>query len=75
MQSIRIASRPPWEKGSETSWANSEEHQPKYIPIYRKDWSHFDVEPRVQGKQQMEDQQCPRYLFLYLACLTILSSN
>ena len=29
MQSIRITSRPPREKGSGTSWASSEEHLPK----------------------------------------------
>ena len=31
MQSIGITSRPPWEKGSGTSWAKAEEHLAKYI--------------------------------------------
>ena len=42
---------------------------------YRKDlsWSDFDDEPRVQEKEQVKDQQS--YLFVFVACLTISSSN
>ena len=42
---------------------------------YRKDlsWPHFDNEPRVQEKQQVEDQQS--CIFVFVACLTIASSN
>ena len=42
---------------------------------YRKDlsWSNFDDEPRVQEKEQVKDQQS--YLFVFVACLTISSSN
>ena len=42
---------------------------------YRKDlrWPHFNDEPRVQEKEQVKDQQpC---LFVFVACLTIPSSN
>ena len=59
------------EKGSETSsdkniyWSNP----------YRKDlsWPHFDDEPRVQEKQQVKDQHS--CLFVFVAYLTIPSSN
>ena len=70
MQSIRIMSRPPLRKRNGTSRASSEEHLPKYT--YTKDisWPHFDNEPRVQKKQQVENQQS-----CILICLTILSSN
>ena len=42
---------------------------------YRKDlgWPHFDDEPRVQEKQQVKDQQS--CIFVFVACLTIPSSN
>ena len=42
---------------------------------YRKDldWLHFDDEPRVQVKQQVMDQQS--CLFVFVASLTIPSSN
>ena len=42
---------------------------------YRKDldWLHFDDEPRVQVKQQVKDQQS--CLFVFVASLTIPSSN
>ena len=42
---------------------------------YRKDlnWPHFDVEPRVQEKQQVKDKQS--CIFVFVACLTIPSSN
>ena len=43
--------------------------------IYRKDvsLSHFDDEPEVQEKQQVKDQQS--FIFAFVACLTIPSSN
>ena len=42
---------------------------------YTKDlkWPHFDDEPRVQEKQQVKDQQS--CIFIFVACLTIPSSN
>ena len=42
---------------------------------YSKDlsWPHFDDEPRVQGKQQVKDQQSR--IFVFVACLTVPSSN
>ena len=42
---------------------------------YRRDLSlpHFDDEPRVQEKQQVKDQQS--YIFVFVACLTILCIN
>ena len=35
---------------------------------YRKDlnWPHFDDEPRVQGKQQVKDQQSCIFVYIYL---------
>ena len=36
-------------------------------------WPHFDDEPRVQENQQVKDQQS--CLFVFVACLTISSSN
>ena len=35
---------------------------------YRKDlsWPHFDDEPRVQGKQQVKDQQTCIFVYIYL---------
>ena len=42
---------------------------------YRKglNWSYFDDEPMVQEKQQVKDHQS--CIFVFLACLTIPSSN
>ena len=42
---------------------------------YRKDlsWPHFDDELSVQEKQQLKDQQFS--IFVFVACLTIPSSN
>ena len=42
---------------------------------HRKDliWPHFDDEPRVQEKQQVKDQKSG--IFVFVACLTIPSSN
>ena len=62
----------PRQKGSGTSWASSENNLPN---TYRKDlsWPHFDDEPGVQEKQQVKDQQS--YIFAFVACLTIPSSN
>ena len=36
-------------------------------------WPHFDNESRVQEKQQVKDQQS--CIFIFVACLTIPSSN
>ena len=65
MQSIRITSR---------------QVEPVLMNIYqsntyRKDlsWPHFDDEPRVQEKQQVKDQQS--CIFVFVACLTVPSSN
>ena len=74
MQSIWITSRPYLEKKEvEPVWASSEEHYQSNT--YRKElsWPHFDHEPRVQDKQQVKDQQS--CMFVFVACLTILSSN
>ena len=40
---------------------------------YRKDWPHFDDDPRVQENQQLKDQQS--CIFTFVARLTIPSSN
>ena len=42
---------------------------------YRKDlsWPHFNNESRVQEKQHVKDQQS--CIFVFIACLTIPSSN
>ena len=42
---------------------------------YRKDlsWLHFDDEPRVQEKQQVKDQQS--CIFVFVAYLTVPTSN
>ena len=41
----------------------------------RKDlsWQHFDDEPRVQEKPQVKDKQS--CIFVFVACITIPSSN
>ena len=45
------------------------------INTYRKDlsWPHFDDEPKVEEKHQVKDQQL--FIFVFVACLTISSSN
>ena len=42
---------------------------------YRKDlsWPHFDDEPMIQEKEQVKDQQ--PWISVFVACLTIPSSN
>ena len=64
MQSIRIMSRPHTRK---KKWNQSN--------TYRTDlsWAHFNDEPRVQEKKHVKDQQS--YIFGFVACLTIPSSN
>ena len=73
MKSIRIT-RPPSKK------KEVEPVEPVLKNIYqsntyRKDlsWPHFNDEPRVQEKQQVKDQQS--CIFVFVACLTIPSSN
>ena len=73
-QSFKIRSRHPSRKRI------AQPVQPILKNIYqsnthRKDlrWPHFNDEPRVQEKEQVKDQQpC---LFVFVACLTIPSSN
>ena len=66
MQSIRITSRPPSRKRKKIIFQSN---------TNRKDltWPHFDDEQRVQEKQQVKDQQS--CIFVFVACLTIPSSN
>ena len=73
MQSIRVTSRPLQKKEVEPV-------EPVLKKIYqsnthRKDlsWTHFDNEPRVQEKQTVRDRQS--CIFVFVACLTIPSSN
>ena len=72
MKPIRIKSRPllriwKWNQLSQFRW-----HLPN---TYRKDlsWLHFDNEPRVRQSLQVKDQQS--YIFIFIAYLTIPSSN
>ena len=66
IQSIRITSRPPSRKRKWNIYQSN---------TYKKDlsWLHFDNEPRVQEKQQVKDQQS--CIFVFVACLTVPSSN
>ena len=73
MQSIRIASRPPSRK---RRWNQLSQLKSVYQSnTYRRELScpHFDNEPRVPGKQQLNDQQS--CISVLVACLTIPSSN
>ena len=72
MQSISITSRTPSKK---RKWNQFWRTSSKVIPIYRKDlsWPHFDDESRAQEKQQVKEQRC--CIFVFVACLTIPSSN
>ena len=65
MQSIRITSRQVEPLPMNIYQSNT----------YRKDlrWPHFDDEPRVQEKHQLKDHQS--CIFVFVACLTIPSSN
>ena len=72
MKPIRITSRPllriwKWNQLSQFRW-----HLPN---TYRKDlsWLHFDNEPRVWQSLQVKDQQS--HIFIFIAYLTIPSSN
>ena len=73
MQSIRVTSRP-----LEKREVGPVEPVLKNIyqsRTYRKglSWPHFDDEPRVQKKQQVKDKES--YIFIFVACPTIPSSN
>ena len=73
MQSIKMSSLP-----SKKNKAEPVEPVLKNIyqsNTYRKglNWSYFDDEPMVQEKQQVKDHQS--CIFVFLACLTIPSSN
>ena len=68
-QSIRIKSRPPSRK---RKWNQLSQFNIYQRNNYRKDlsWPHFNDEPRIQGKQQVKDQQSCTFVSVYS-----LSSN
>ena len=74
MDSIRITSRPPSRNRKCNQLIQFWRTFTKVISIGKDlSWSHYENEPRVQEKQQARDRQ-PR-IFVFVACLTILSGN
>ena len=74
MQCIRKASRPPW-KIKRVKPVEPVQMNIYQSSMYGKDFSllHVDDERRVQEKQQVKDQQS--YIFVFVAYLTVSSSN
>ena len=74
MQSARILSRHPSKIKKWNQFSQFRRTFPKVVPMEKNlSWLHFDDEPRVQERQQMQDQQS--CISVFVAYPTIPSSN
>ena len=75
MQSIGITSRPPsrkrtWNQLSQFRWTST-----KVIPIKDLSWLHFNNEPRVHERRQVQDQEPCISVFVAYPTITSNSSE